>query len=256
MNKYGAVKDKFDERDWKIGGFLIKNAPKLPEIIDRSDRLTPIRDQGDEPACVAFAACAMKEYQEFNEGVFSPRYLYKKIKQPQGGSYPRDAMKILQSEGVPPEECNPYLPQVPTRECPEAKKLAYPNRIKGYARLNTIQEMKQSLFENGPFVAAFFINQSWEDTRDGIVLGSGAIIGGHAILICGYDDQKQQFKFKNSWGTSWGDNGYGYINYNDAQKSLMDSWSSVDVEESKEDLPVKSWWQTLIEQIISIFKRK
>ena len=42
---------------------------------------------------------------------------------------------------------------------------------------------------------------------------SGSIIGGHAILFVGYDDSKQLFKFKNSWGTSWGDNGYGYLSY-------------------------------------------
>ena len=39
-------------------------------------------------------------------------------------------------------------------------------------------------------------------------------LGGHAILIVGYDDDKKCFKFRNSWGESWGDKGYGYIPYN------------------------------------------
>ena len=42
---------------------------------------------------------------------------------------------------------------------------------------------------------------------------SGQAIGGHAILFVGYDDSKSLFKFKNSWGTSWGHNGYGYLPY-------------------------------------------
>src|SRR5262249_56575528 len=37
--------------------------------------------------------------------------------------------------------------------------------------------------------------------------------GGHAVCIVGYDDQKRQFKFINSWGTGWGDHGYGYLPY-------------------------------------------
>ncbi len=113
MKRYGAVKDQFDQRDWAIGDFLAKDVSELPEKIDWSDKLTPVRNQGDEPSCVAFAACAMKEYQE-SEGVLSPRYLYQRVKQPQGGSYPRDVMHLLQSEGVPPEDCNPYIPQIPT----------------------------------------------------------------------------------------------------------------------------------------------
>jgi hypothetical protein len=39
------------------------------------------------------------------------------------------------------------------------------------------------------------------------------IIGGHAVLIVGYNDVTKQFKFKNSWGTSWGNRGYGYLPY-------------------------------------------
>lgn len=42
--------------------------------------------------------------------------------------------------------------------------------------------------------------------RDGVA-------GGHDIEICGYDDSTQRFKLKNSWGTSWGKNGYGTIPY-------------------------------------------
>jgi hypothetical protein len=39
------------------------------------------------------------------------------------------------------------------------------------------------------------------------------LIGGHAIALNGYDDEKKVFTFQNSWSQSWGDNGYGYIPY-------------------------------------------
>ena len=42
---------------------------------------------------------------------------------------------------------------------------------------------------------------------------SDAYCPGHAIILVGYDDVKKEFKFKNSWGTSWGYNGYGRFSY-------------------------------------------
>ena len=37
-------------------------------------------------------------------------------------------------------------------------------------------------------------------------------IGGHALVLVGYQDDQKRFIFRNSWGT-WGDGGYGYIPY-------------------------------------------
>ncbi len=116
--------------------------------------------------------------------------------------------------------------------------------------------MKLSLFENGPFVAAFFVNQTWEDAdHDGIVQKSEPITGGHAILVCGYDNKRELLKFKNSWGSEWGDNGYGYLPYSDVEGSLLDAWSAVDLPEAEEgNVPVKSWFERIIDSILSIFK--
>ena len=37
--------------------------------------------------------------------------------------------------------------------------------------------------------------------------------GLHAMLIVGYSDRQEVFIVRNSWGTSWGDKGYGYVPY-------------------------------------------
>ena len=39
------------------------------------------------------------------------------------------------------------------------------------------------------------------------------MLGGHAIVIVGYDEEKRLFTFRNSWGEDWGDKGYGYLPY-------------------------------------------
>jgi C1A family cysteine protease len=43
--------------------------------------------------------------------------------------------------------------------------------------------------------------------------GSSSKIGGHTLLVIGYDDTGQYFIVKNSWGTGWGDNGFGKVGY-------------------------------------------
>ena len=37
--------------------------------------------------------------------------------------------------------------------------------------------------------------------------------GWHAVAICGYDDEKERFEFKNSWCYVWGTYGYGTLPY-------------------------------------------
>ena len=44
---------------------------------------------------------------------------------------------------------------------------------------------------------------------------SANIVGGHAMVIIGYDDNNSTFEILNSWGESWGNNGYCLIGYND-----------------------------------------
>ena len=39
------------------------------------------------------------------------------------------------------------------------------------------------------------------------------IMGGHAVCIVGYDDNKGTFKVRNSWSEKWGDKGYCYFPY-------------------------------------------
>ena len=39
------------------------------------------------------------------------------------------------------------------------------------------------------------------------------ILGGHSIIIVGFDDNKKNYIFLNSWGKLWGNNGIGYIPY-------------------------------------------
>jgi len=56
---------------------------------------------------------------------------------------------------------------------------------------------------------------------------SQSMQGGHALVIAGYDDIKQHFIVRNSWGSQWGLSGYFYIPYNYVlnPQLAMDFWS-------------------------------
>jgi hypothetical protein len=54
---------------------------------------------------------------------------------------------------------------------------------------------------------------------------SKVIIGGHSLVIVGFDDTKRQFKCLNSWGMKWGDNGFGYLPYEYVFDYITDIWT-------------------------------
>ena len=67
--------------------------------------------------------------------------------------------------------------------------------------------------------------------------------GGHAVVAVGYDDGKKIGKDKgallirNSWGTEWGDKGYGWLSYSYVEGGLADDfWSLVKAEYVDTDL--------------------
>ena len=241
--KLGCLKDTEDLRDIPMG--LVLPPVRVPGKIDYTAAMTPVRDQGDEGTCVAFASVVgVKEYEDTREYKkyieLSPRYLYNLCKRNDGapgeeGTYPRMAMKMLLNYGVSPESYWPYRPHQQDRPRTGAAAAAKTYRITAYARLNGTDEMKRSLMVNGPFLAGVAVFASWftdKAEKTGIIpipKKNDELKGGHGICIMGYDDSKKIFKFKNSWSAGWGDKGYGYIKYEYIEKHCSDAWSATDL---------------------------
>lgn len=47
--------------------------------------------------------------------------------------------------------------------------------------------------------------------------------GGHQICLAGLDVEREAVRVRNSWGTGWGQGGYGWLRWNDLQDLLHDS---------------------------------
>lgn len=248
--RLGCRKDPEDLRDIPMG--LVLPPVAVPKRIDYTSRMTPVRQQGDEGTCVAFAsAVGVKEYQDSQEYKkfvgLSPRYLYAKCKAMDGipdeeGTYPRVAMKALTGYGVCLESFWPYAPHQSDKPKAGADKDAKRYRIRAYARLTGIGDMKRSLSVNGPFLAGVEVYDNWftpKVERTGLIpmpKSSNYFKGGHAICVMGYDDKTGRFKFKNSWSTAWGDKGYGYLGYEYIDRYCSDAWSATDLIENAAEI--------------------
>lgn len=249
----GCLKDPKDSRDIPMG--LVLPVVPIPVSFDFTKLMSPVRNQGREGTCVAFASVVgVKEYQdklEYHRLIkLSPRFLYNLCKKFDGmpfqeGTYPRIAMKVLLNHGVCHESFWPYLPNQESLPRKGADQDAKKFKIKAYARLKSQLEMKRSLLINGPFIAGVGVFKSWftkRIERSGFIhlpKRNDKLMGGHAICIMGYDDRLKIFKFKNSWGAKWADQGYGYLPYEYMKKYCSDAWSATDLIENPKALVKK-----------------
>jgi len=249
----GCLKDPLDLRDIPMG--LVLPPVIVPASFDFSKEMSPVRDQGDDGTCVAFASVVgVKEYQDKKEYRrlirLSPRFVYSLCKKFDGapseeGTYPRVAMKVLLNYGVCHDSFWPYSPHQKDLPHKNADKDAGRFRIKAYARLKPLMEMKRSLVVNGPFLAGIKVFSSWFNKKvqkTGFIpmpKRNEAFMGGHAVCVVGYDDIRGFLKFKNSWGARWADKGYGYLPYEYMKKYCSDAWSATDLIENPKALVKK-----------------
>lgn len=242
----GYVKDPDDMRDHPIRIYLEEKPITIPSE-QVYEHPSPIKNQGSLGSCVGFACAALKEWQENRQRPGTPftdvseAWIYWKSKEidPWGvleeGTSFRYALKILQNSGVPTENCWRYAPvnSLEGRGQPVfyAPLVAWWARISNYARISTLQLMKESLCIRGPFLMGIECFKGIYSPAEGVVSlpkKTENSIGGHAILIMGYDDRKKLMKFRNSWGTNWGSSGYGFLPYSYVEKYCMDAWSVID----------------------------
>jgi C1A family cysteine protease len=77
----------------------------------------------------------------------------------------------------------------------------------------SVSSLKAQLDAGRPVYYGSDVDGTWNGAGTGQIGCGGAATGAHAYSIMGYDDDSQQFVIKNSWGDSWGDQGYAYLKY-------------------------------------------
>lgn len=202
-----------------------------PSMLDLRDKLKPVRNQGEDGCCVAFALAGMKEYQEMKQNFYSdylsPWYIYlQRSNYPDAGMNPKNALEILKEKGISTEKNMPYMKAKSANEITptilnEAKKFI----IVDFAFISEINDLKLALNQKGPCIIALPCYNStktfWKKSNE-----SEKLMGGHCVLVVGFRDDKG-FILRNSWGEQWGENGYTWFPYSD-WGIQHEVWSAID----------------------------
>jgi len=160
------------------------------------------------------------------------------------GAYIRDGIKVVNKKGAPLENLWPYnTSKFATKPPTPAYTDALKRTVTGYQRCTNFAAVKNAVAAGNPVTIGFTVYDSfegaWADIPHGQP-GSGMMpfpntateqqLGGHAVCIVGYDDTMPvagkangRFIVRNSWGTSWGDNGYFYMPYDVIKDTRMSS---------------------------------
>jgi len=94
-----------------------------------------------------------------------------------------------------------------------------------YFRVNhtSLVAMHSAITEAGILFASARVHDGWQAVgKDGIIVQSSTNIGGHAFAIVAYDSDG--FWIQNSWGGTWGKQGFGHVSYDDWLANGDDVW--------------------------------
>jgi C1A family cysteine protease len=234
----------------------------LPTSVDLKEWCSPIEDQEYIGSCTAQAGVGLVECFErraFEKHIDASRlFLYKvtrNLLQWSGdtGAFLRTTMGAMALFGVPPEEYWPYKPADFDKE-PPAFCYAFAQNYQaiqyyrfdppGISRKNLLSQIKANLVAGLPSMFGFAVYNSISQAKTTGKIPYPApnekFIGGHAVVAVGYDDKMRikntypggkgttgAFLIRNSWGTGWGDGGYGWLPYEYVLNWLAVDWWSL-----------------------------
>ena len=226
MHAFGWKPDIPDHRDFY---HISRDVKKLPRVVDLSKSMKLCYNQGRLGSCTANAIAGAVQYcrRKQRQSAFMPSRLFiyygERVLENSvaydAGAYIRDGMKVINSLGVCNEVLWPYLVDKFTVKPSDVafKRALLCQSIKYERVLQTESDLCSCLAGGFPVVFGFSVYESFQSLQ---VVASGMVpmpapserfLGGHAVLLVGYDLDKRLWKVRNSWGIHWGCSGYMFM---------------------------------------------
>ena len=236
-----VVPSKGTENDWQLADSLaagsIGAVPRaLPTSVDLRAAWWAINNQENTGSCVGWATAdgvvrwhMTKANKIAQTQLLSPRHVWMASKETDvittrpesfiegAGTTLKAAVDVARKHGVALMDELPFHIQTKMytgtenafyASCAQRKVSAYFNLHKN------LQSWKTWLATTGPILAAFSVDSSWDNAASNggkiDTFHPNTVRGGHAICIVGYRTDGR-FIVRNSWGTAWGVNGFGYL---------------------------------------------
>jgi len=209
--RFGRLRAK-DARDKRYRMLAI--APVTTRTKRNWSSSEPIWDQGSTPQCVAFSGDRVLVTRPIVTALtMSHSELYRACQlvdewegEDYDGTSVRACMKVFQSRGI----------------------------ISNYVWADTLEQAFPYLMEVGPIhFGCDWTENMMETDRAGFIQPDGEIVGGHAVMIKGYNGAKRcpdsslgAYRIENSWGADWGQNGRCWISVPDMRKLVtgLEGW--------------------------------
>ena len=232
IRKYSWIQDTKDKRDFK---FSVDRETKVETVMLFDTKNTPpIYDQLDIGSCAENSVAAAEQFLLMNKPGATPNptaklffpsrlFLYWWTRYYQGtlnedsGSSIRTVVKASAVNGVSDEEKWAYShANLFKKPSDKAIEQALKFQALNYYRVpQTKRGIIAALKSGHPVVFGMNVYESFQSNEvaaDGIVpipdYHNEQYLGGHSMLIVGYKKEGDYFLVRNSWGKSWGINGY------------------------------------------------
>jgi len=238
------VPDKLDVRDYKYN----ITQKVSPNIVDLRPFCSPVEHQGNLGSCTGQAIAGAIEL--INKRNRKPNdisrlfiYYYERLLigtvNYDSGAYIRDGIKVTNKQGASLEHLWPYnIGKFRHEPTLEARNDALKRKVTRYERISNFDGCIDALTNGYPIIMGFHVYESFMSpyvARTGFMPYPNRkrekLLGGHAVLLVGYNKVKQVFIARNSWGSGWGDKGYFYMPFKVVTDTSMsgDFWIIKDV---------------------------
>jgi C1A family cysteine protease len=230
---YGWRPSRPDARDRRFRA-PAETLAALPAAVDLRPKMPPVYNQGQLGSCTANSAAGAVQYDALRQGLTgaaaenpSRLFVYYNEREMEGtvpydaGASIRDSVKAIAKYGYCPETLWPYdAGRFAAKPPAEAYAEAVKEVISDYAAVDQdANQVKGAVAGGTPVLIGFTVYQSFESQaveQTGVMSMPGRrerAVGGHAVLVVGYDDSKSYWLVRNSWGANWGQAGYFWMPY-------------------------------------------